>query len=933
MIRKHLLGEFFIGGALLLSAGAIMAQDDQTQTDDNRPMEEVIVTGVRYSLTQAVQIKRNSMPIVDAIVQEDIGKFPDNNVVEAMQRIPGVQVTNRGGGEVSTVSIRGLGDVTTTVNGRNIFTAETRQVALADIPATLVNRVDVYKSRSPENIARGLAGQIDIHTNRPFDFDGFQFSAQTRATYEEQPDEIDPSASFLLSDNWDTGAGRFGALLNMSYLNTNWLDQGVDAGAEVPFRLPTDPAGPLVRLFPPAWQAGTENGLPYAAGSTLDDGTPYLLSRDAMFQPHLRGERARPAANLSLQWAPNDKSQYTFEAFYNGYQNLMHNSLFFTFVDYSGAVDPADPVEVYSDSNVIRSRYVNEANNPVPPQFVSGDVTKQRTDSYLYALSGDWDVSDNLNVKSDVYFQDSNYHTRFFAMRATQTVPRLFVDFNTGDGVPYVEFFDDPATPQDESDLTDTSQWALAELYDNGLLNEGHSISWTGDADWRVDMGWINKIKFGLRYDDRTADSYNFSTGGANCQSISTCDPTGAQFPGLWGVTAGHFDNQARVLTDWAIPTQNGLLKNKAAIREAWAYPAGGAPFTHTFNIDEKKTEGFVQADFSTDTNSGFVDGRFGFRFVDQSTDMNFPDPINAGSRLKAENSNTALLPSLMVRWGMTDDLLSRFSYTEVFELPTFVQLNPYIDYFPDVTNIGYGTATGGNKDLKPIESKNIDISLEWYFAEGSVLYGTWFRRDITNDISSFRNVVQADDPDDSPDIGVYTYVLSQPDNVAKSQLDGWEFGFTWFPDLQGWLDGLGLQFSYTILDSSRAVPDTDDAGNVVRITHPPILGVSDNSYSAILAYDRDVFSARLSWFHRDTFRDRDEAALFANPLGIWKSPEQSLDFQATWHVSDRWTLTFDGVNLTQPVFHQNYGDHPKLFNFFNDYFTRSFAVGVRYTM
>jgi iron complex outermembrane recepter protein len=928
MIREHLLSELFMGGALLFASGAIMAQDDQTKTDENKPMEEVVVTGVRYSLTQAVQIKRNSMPIVDAIVQEDLGKFPDNNVVEAMQRIPGVQVTNRGGGEISTVSIRGLGDVTTTINGRNIFTAETRQVALADIPATLVNRVDVYKSRSPENIARGLAGQIDIHTNRPFDFDGFQFAAQTRASYEEQPDKIDPNASFLISDNWDTNAGRFGALLNMSYARTNWLNQEVDAGAAVPFRLPTDPVAPLERLFPPLWQAGLENGLPYAEGSTLDDGTPYVLGRDAMFQPHVRGERARPAWNLSLQWAPNDTSQYTFEAFYNGYQNLQHNSLFFTFVDWWGSVDPNDPVEIYSGTNVVRSRYVN-----FPYEFVSGDVLKQRTDSYLYALSGDWDISDNLKLKSEVYFQDSQYHDRFFAMRADKVSPRLFVDFNTGEGVPYVEFFDDPNTPQDESDLTDSSQWNLAQLYDNGLLNEGHSISWTGDAEWSVDMAWIKTIKFGLRYDDRTADSYNFNSGDLACAAAPNCQTDASQFPGLWGVTTGHFDNQARVLTSWAIPTQNGLLKNKAAIRDAWGYAPGDMKdWTYTFNIDEKKTEGYVQADFSTDTSSGFVDGRFGARFVDQSTNMDFPDPTG-GPRLKAKNSNTAFLPSLMVRWGMTDDLLARFSYTEVFELPTFAQLNPYINYVADVTNIGYGTASGGNKDLKPIRSKNIDISLEWYFAEGSVLYGTWFKRDITDDISNFSNVVQYDDPNDNPDRGLYDYVLAQPDNVAKSQLDGWEFGLTYFPDLQGWLNGLGLQFSYTILNSSRDVPETDAAGNVVRINHPPILGVSDNSYSVILAYDRDVFSARLSWFHRDAFYDRVEAALFANPISIWKSPEQSLDFQATWHVSDQWTLTFDGVNLTEPVFHENYGNHPKLFNFHNPFYTRSFAVGVRYTM
>jgi hypothetical protein len=176
------------------------AEEAQAQEPTEVFTEAVVVVGVRESLTQAVEIKRDAIPMVDALVAEDIGKFPDNNVVESMQRIPGVQATNRGGGEVSTVSIRGLADVTTTVNGRNVFTSSGRAVALADIPATLVNRVDVYKTRSPENIARGIAGGIDIHTFRPFDFAGYTFSGSARGIYQQQAGEADPNVSVLGAD-------------------------------------------------------------------------------------------------------------------------------------------------------------------------------------------------------------------------------------------------------------------------------------------------------------------------------------------------------------------------------------------------------------------------------------------------------------------------------------------------------------------------------------------------------------------------------------------------------------------------------------------------------------------------------------------------------------------------------------------------------------
>lgn len=904
-------------------------QDEEAEEPAEIFTEAVVVVGVRESLTQAVEVKRDALPIVDVLVAEDIGKFPDNNVVESMQRIPGVQATNRGGGEVSTVSIRGLADVTTTVNGRNIFTSSGRAVALADIPATLVNRVDVFKTRSPENIARGIAGGIDIHTFRPFDFGGYTFAGSARGIYQQQAGEADPNVSVLVSNRWETGAGEFGALLNVSWAQTNWLDQGVHAGAAVPFRLADDANAPLERLFPPAWEPGTESGLPFAPGSALDDGTPYLLARDAVFQPHVSGERERPAANLSLQWAPNDKSEYLFEAFYNGYRNTQHNSLFFTFVDWWGAVDRNDPVELYPGTNVIRSRFVNN-----PFQFISGDVLDQQTDSYLFAVGGDWEIGYSLNVRSELVYQASEFEDDFFALRMDKVSPRLFVDFNTGDGVPFLEFFDNPDTAADESDLTDASQWNLSQLFDNGQKDKGEAITWTLDGDLTLQWGPIYRLGFGLRYDDRTADENSYFGPDLHCLDAPGCAGlTAAAFPGLVGVTRNHFDGQSRVLTSWAIPTQQGLLNNQEAIRAAYGYPlAGEKVFENEFDIEERQAAVYVQADFSTAKNdtSGYVDGRIGFRVIDQETDMSFPD-LDTGGLATASNSNTVVLPSFMLRWFITPDLLTRLSYTETFNLPTFAQLNPFIQYFPDVTDIGYGTAAGGNADLEPIESQNIDLSFEWYFSKGSVVYATWFQRDITNNIVDYRNVVQYDDPDDNPDRGLYNYVLSQPDNTGDAALDGWELGFTWFPDLQGWLDGLGFQASLTLLDSERREPIQDEAGNVIGVDVLNIMGVSETSYSAMLAYDRHTFSARLSYVWRDDFHDRDEAALFANPIQIWKSAEESLDFQTTWDVRENWAVTFDAVNLTAPVFHENYGDNPVIFNFLNNYFSRSYALGLRY--
>jgi TonB-dependent receptor len=200
------------------------AAQTSPQTADAAPPAatdgDIIVTGMRASLSSAQTIKRTSKQIVDSVVAEDIGKLPDNNVVEALQRVPGVQVAPRFRGESGTVLIRGLPDVVTVVNGRNIFSTTGRSLSLADVPADLVAGVDIYKSRSADQIEGGIAGLINVRTRRPFDFPGARFAVAGRQVYSEQADQIDPYASLLLSNRWSTGIGDIGALVSVSYHQT-----------------------------------------------------------------------------------------------------------------------------------------------------------------------------------------------------------------------------------------------------------------------------------------------------------------------------------------------------------------------------------------------------------------------------------------------------------------------------------------------------------------------------------------------------------------------------------------------------------------------------------------------------------------------------------------------------------------------------------------
>ena len=202
--------------AVQTAAGA-----DQAAADD----DTIVVTGLRRSLQSAKNIKRNSDQIVDAIVAEDIGKLPDITVSDTAARIPGIQV-ERTGGEASRVLLRGLDRTyyTTTYNGREIFTAETRSVALQDFPAGAISAVEAFKTSTANLVEPGLAGLINVRSRRPFDFRGLEVAGSIWANYPNQSRDLKPNAQFLISDRWNVGGGEVGALINFSYTRLHYQD-------------------------------------------------------------------------------------------------------------------------------------------------------------------------------------------------------------------------------------------------------------------------------------------------------------------------------------------------------------------------------------------------------------------------------------------------------------------------------------------------------------------------------------------------------------------------------------------------------------------------------------------------------------------------------------------------------------------------------------
>ncbi|TKB43834.1 TonB-dependent receptor [Thalassotalea mangrovi] len=937
MFKRNLINSAVVA-SLALSAQQVIAAEDAVNDNNEADQIEIIeVTGIRGSLNKAMNMKRFNTQIVDSIVAEDIGKFPDNNVVEALQRVTGVQVTGRGGGEVSTVSIRGLNDVHTTVNGRDVFTGAGRAVALQDIPASLLSTVTVYKTRSASQVERGIAGSINIETHRPFNFDGSKVVLAGRGIYADQSEELDPNISMLASNRWDTDLGEVGALFNVSYVQTNYRDDDLVAGAAFPFftaNPPSDHQPYKIMNFGSAlsyWQPGLTNGLPSAAGSTLSvdgDDIEYLLARDAVFGRVYEAKRERPAFNVSLQWAPRDDLELLAEAFYTGYRNEQQTTMWFTNTfeeDGNHGNLQIDTPLVFEGTNVVKERQVYAPNG-----FQSGDGSTGKTDSYLFAFGANWSATDDLTVKSEILYQQSDFETEFFAMRFDRKAYGLDVDFNDNNGMPGISFWDDPATSIDESDMSEAANWNSGTVYDNGGGNDGDALTFTVDADWVLRNGFIDTVKFGAKYEKRGAESYTREQSATSvmpladmAQALADAGASGDGSGFIYQVN-DYMDGRADVFDNYI--TANGLylINNADAVRQVYGYERDATQTT--FDIEETSYALYATAQYALGES---ISGEIGVRYVDYSQDMQFWDL--AGNYDTASGGASEVLPSFVMSWNVTDDLVARAAYTETLRMPEFGQLNALQFWQDPLTDgVSYGTGTGGNPDLQPTHSKNYDLSLEWYFAEGSSLYGALFKRDIDGLVIGGSKVVRRVGDDEVE----RDYILGAPVNASDGELSGIEVGFLYFPtNLPGALDGLGLQASYTELDSKQTTSDFNEDGSVAAVVKSKMSGVSDSSYSVVGIYEKEQFDVRLSYVWREEFFQGNEASFFANPLQFWSRPEQSLDFQFSFDATENLVLTFDATNILDDVYRNYYGEgNDNLFNFGNAIYSRTFALGARYS-
>ena len=489
--------------ALVASApawGQSTSANDTAATDSvadaaQEPEDAIVVTGVRRSLERAADIKRESVQVVDAIVAQDIGKLPDPTTAAALQRVPGVQVSVNRNNELGDVRVRGLPDVLTTVNGREVFSTIGRNFDLQDMPAEALSRVNVFKSQTADLTEGGLAGVIDLQLNRPFNFRDPTVVLGGRANYGDRVDKINPQFSLLATDRWDTGIGEIGALINGTYSKSDYY-----RASTVLFQRRSTNTGPF--------------------------NTPGYVIPGILQNFPQQGSIERHQVNGALQWQASPSLEVYAEGFYTyfrdrGSRNGANIQPFTNGTTITDVTPGASCIDTYvrsngnnpviqTDAEGIESWTLTQAqlDNPVElcqpesmtfANLVSNQTTQardlnQRNKQFAGGLKYE---EGRLNAVLDVAYQTSKFELQNITSDIGQRLPSLTVTMDNGGHAEY--------TVPGDALLSRDNLYIRNALIQNFTENRGKLFQAKGDVDYDLD-GFLSNIAAGVRYAHRSAE-------------------------------------------------------------------------------------------------------------------------------------------------------------------------------------------------------------------------------------------------------------------------------------------------------------------------------------------------------------------------------------------------------------------------------------------
>jgi iron complex outermembrane receptor protein len=843
---------------------AVAAQEQVAPQNRATPDPEdadIVVTGIRSSLQGALNAKRNAPQVLDAISAEDIGKFPDKNVGEALQRVTGVQLT-RSDGEGSGVTIRGADPSLNRVeiNGTTALSTTVgggRDVDFRDLPSEFVNRLEVVKSATADMTEGGVGGTVRIITRRPFDNGGKPYLAgSAQAIYADIADHMDPRIAIIGSDTF--ADGTLGILVSGTFENRNVESHQARTTGWVQLK---DADGDLYDL--------NDDGV----GDFFPDIPRYVINRL---------ETRRYALNGILEWQPSDN----LKAYLEGNWTRSNQSVTSQYLQTgtSGGIVDTENTVIGPDNTV---QYLVMTNNTARPQTsqlgvsyrnILGDI---RRTTFNLALGAEWTTGKLTLTPKISYAKAKAYNNEVNATAAVTGMDSLVVDYGNDQNAPQIILPNDPTTRAGINQLTVLRR----PRYDNQTEKMGKL-----DAEYKPDGGLLTSIKIGGQYRDLTVTSKFFNTStvlnGFSDPAVQAQIDNAIGYAALGTAPFFHTGDLgfSGGYTGWLNMTQG--VADAIGIPD----PFNAQVFTDTWDVGERNIAGYGQAAFAFDVGAVPVTGIIGARVV--NTKVNTSGYLSQGgviSPVSYDSKNTEFLPSLNMKAELIPNkLMARVTATEVMARPLPQQLAPRFTL--DVVGL---TGSRGNPGLQPFRARQYDAGLEYYINRTSFASVTYFRKEISSFIQN--TTENYTDP-----TGV-VYTITVPTNgTQKVTINGVEagaqiaFDFIDVPVLKQ----MGVIANYTYSKDSGYEGTDRFTGEAL-----PFQGLSRHAYNLSAYYEDDVVSLRGAYNWRSRY--------LINAAGRGGNPEfgeayGQLDASLNLTVMPGVSFFLEGVNLLDATRKEN---------------------------
>ncbi|MBZ2193347.1 TonB-dependent receptor [Pseudoalteromonas arctica] len=946
------------------STCAFAAQENEN-SQHTKDMEVIEVRGIRSSMAENLDVKRMSGSVVDAITAEDIGKFPDKNVADSLQRVPGV-VIERDGGEGSSVSIRGLSSelTFTQLNGNFIASSPgepSRSFDYALLPSSMIESVEVYKSPEARLDEGGVGGTVLMHSRKPLSMDANSGVFNVESTYADVTKEYEPQFTGLYS--WKNDNENFGVLVGYTYQErTNrTLSGGTDANV---WRYtgggqPTDINANAV---------DNNNGW-----DTINDadGNSY----DGVWFPQvvrgsvLNEKREREGIQFSTQWRPTNRLELGFNYFgftlgQDRTESVIDipewslNSDFLTDVnlDESGSIVTgiqydamASGIESDMQFPWMRGSYVREESTSDTFDFnltYEGDNFKARF------VVGNTKSEGGPEESWEAAYKSSNAGENAIAIQnAAQTAGWSLNQNNVSLNI-------DPNTLAN-------LQSGIGGGRDAGSSNSSFVRSeleedyYQADVDFYVDWGFLKTIRTGVKYRNSTLHretgntffldpNFDIAAGEASEQGITRFDSY--QWNGGMPLAQNVFTSESNIVGGFDINQMPSIDWDKYRDMVTANY----VPYTRiednfVYDIEEKISAFYIQGDFEFSE----VRGNLGVRVVQtktltSSTDLytyqldhtndETGEPVTGDARfvedyqlVTQQNEDTQILPSFNIAWDATDDLVIRGAIAKVMSRPDYSDLGAQqrITFVSDewandraAFNEQSGfSGSGGNKNLKPFESVQADLSIEYYYAKGSAVGLALFHKkvdnfvvpliiDVDQNFAGKNNIVDAG----TINIAPYSTVGNGTDAVSKGAEVFIQHAFD---------NGFGFYANYTYNKTNKA----DVTVNDKEFGQSALIGSAKYQYNTSVYYEGDAFNVRAS------YNKRGETVLGLNSgLNVYQDPYEQVDVNASVNLYEGLSLAAAVINLTKSESVTRLGDDTDARLLNSSYSGRRYYAGFNYS-